>query len=218
MNNRVRFTALALVFLLVLALCGCKDLYDARGQVEDMLDTLQNGEYSEALENYVCEKEENKDFLGCIDGFTSEAYPAYEVQKTLFESIEYEIISGNTNGDGNIEFEVEITTISLEPMADILVEISETYEHDYMEENEADYHDPNTQKAISEGVLKRQVVAVEEYLKSDEKVMRTSTVYIETCKDDGKKGWKIHLNDELINALSGGIYTKYGPLLEKYMK
>ncbi len=218
MNNKVRFTALTLVFVFVLALCGCGDLYDARGQVEDMLDTFQNGEYSEALANYVCEKEENKDFLGCMDSFSPKGYPAYEVQKTLFESMEYEVISGNTNGDGNIEFEVEITTISLEPMADILVEISETYEHDYMEENEVDYDDPNVQKVISEGVLKRQVVAVKEYLKSDEMVMRTSTVYIETCKDKGKKNWKIHLNDELINALSGGIYTKHGPLLEVYEK
>ena len=91
----------------MLCICGCGEVKDAQNKLEGMLDTLKKGDYVSALEDYVCDKEENRDFLGCGDDFSKEGYPAYDAQKALFESIEYEVLGGKTTDGGNIIFDVK---------------------------------------------------------------------------------------------------------------
>ena len=214
MKKYVKFIAFASLVALMLCLCGCGEVKEAQNKLEDMLATLKKGDYVSALEDYVCEKEENRDFLGCGDDFSKEGYPAYDAQKALFESIEYKVLAGKTTEAGNIVFDVEITSLDLEPVADRLVELSETFEFNYMETNGDEMDEEELQKAIADAILLEQTEIINEYLKSDNKTTRTYKVTVEACHNS-KAGWKIHLNDEFINALAGGLYTKYGPMTDK---
>lgn len=211
MKKFSRIIAFAVLAVMVFMLSGCGEVSNAQKRVEGMLDTLKSGEYKQALEEYVCETEENKDFLGCEDDFSIENYPAYDAQMALFKSLKYKVLSSSTNGEGGIIFDVEITTLDLEPVGDRLVELSETFEYNYMEEQGEELSEEELQKAIDDAILREQIAVINEYLDSENKSERTSTVKIEVCHTDKKKPWMIHLNDEFINALAGGIYTKYGP-------
>lgn len=212
MKKIVRIIAVITMALLLVSLCGCGEVTDAKKRLEGMLDTLKEGNYDKALEEYICEKEENKDFLGCVGRFNSEGYPAYDAQKALFNSMEYEIQDSRVSENGSIFFTVKITTLDLEPVGDRLMEISETFQYNYMENSEAELTDEleeETQKAIFE----QQIAVINEYMEKDEKTTRTDTVEIELC--NAGNDWGVHLNDRLINSLAGGLYTKYGPVLEQ---
>ena len=214
MKKYMRVALIITLIAFMLCICGCGEVKDAQNKLEGMLDTLKKGDYVSALEDYVCDKEENRDFLGCGDDFSKEGYPAYDAQKALFESIEYEVLGGKTTDGGNIIFDVKITSLDLEPVADRLVDLSETFEFNYMEANGDEMDEEEMQKAIAESILLEQTEIINEYLKSANKTTRTYNVTVEACHN-GKVGWKIHLNDEFINALAGGLYTKYGPVSEK---
>ena len=213
MKMLCRIVALFTVFALVLCLAGCGEMRDAQAKLEGMINTLKDGDYVGALNDYVCEKETNRDFLGCGENFTKEGFPAYDAQVELFKSIEYKIISGNTTDNGNIIFDVEISSLDLEPVADRLVDLSETFEFNYMEEKGDEMNEEELQKAINDAILREQTIIIDEYLKSDNKTTRVYNVEVEACHNS-KAGWKIHLNDGFINALAGGLYTKYGPSVE----
>ncbi len=215
MKRFVRVLTVVVVLLLAVSLSGCGELNDARVRLEGMLDTLKEGNYTQALDEYVCEKEENKDFLGCGENFNLDAYPAYDAQKALFESIDYKVLSSEAVKGGNIMFNVEITTLDLQPVADRLVELSETFEYNYMEEKGEELSEEELQESIDKAILNEQLAIINSYLASEDKATRTSTVKVEMCHKDKGEPWKVHLNDEFINALAGGLYTKYGPILEQ---
>ena len=210
MKKIVKVSALIVVVCMMLCLCSCGEMKKAQGQLEAMLSSLQKGEYSRMLDEYICEKEENKDFLGCGDDFSKEGYPAYDAQMALFETMEYEILSGTMSETGDIVFDVEITTLNLEPVADRLVELSETFEFNYMEEMGDETNEEELQEIINEAILREQTAIITEYINSSNKTSQKYTVQVELCHNS-KAGWKVHLNDELVNALAGGLYTKYGP-------
>jgi len=210
MKKVLKVVTLITSLALVLCLSGCGEVKDAQGKLEGMLNSLKKGNYSEALSEYVCEKEANMDFLGCGDDFSKEGYPAYDAQMALFESMEYEIVSGKTTENGNLVFDVKITTLDLEPVADRLVDLSETFEFNYMEEMGDEMDEEEMQKIISEAILREQTAIISEYIETQDKSTKTYDVQVEACHNS-KDGWKIHLNDEFINALAGGLYTKYGP-------
>ncbi len=212
MKKFVRIIAVITMAVFLLSLCGCGEVTDAKKTLQGMLDTLKDGNYDKALEEYICEKEENKDFLGCVGRFNREGYPAYDAQKALFNSIEYEILDSRVAENGSIFFTVKITTLDLEPVGDRLMEISENFQYNYMENSEAELTDEledETQKAIFE----QQIAIINEYMEKEDKPTREDTVEVEVCS--AGKDWGVHLNDKLINSLAGGLYTKYGPVLEQ---
>ena len=63
MKKYVKLIAVASLVVFMLCLCGCGEVKEAQNKLEDMLATLKKGDYVSALEDYVCEKEENRDFL-----------------------------------------------------------------------------------------------------------------------------------------------------------
>ena len=62
MKKYIRVALIITLIAFMLCICGCGEVKDAQNKLEGMLDTLKKGDYVSALEDYVCDKEENRDF------------------------------------------------------------------------------------------------------------------------------------------------------------
>jgi len=215
MKRRFKIISLILVLLLAISFSGCNgEVRDAKKHLQKTLDTLKAGDYDKVLNEYVCKKDPNKDFLGCGDNFNIDGYPAYDAQKALFNSIKYEIVSEKVLDSENIEFKLKITALDLKPIAATLEEIRETTEAHYTEKNSEKMSAEELKKNIDEAVAKEQIETINSYLDSENKTTRTSTVTVELCYGENNGGWGVHLNDELIDAVVGGVYIQYAPAIK----
>ena len=83
MKKYVKLIAVASLVVFMLCLCGCGEVKEAQNKLEDMLATLKKGDYVSALEDYVCEKEENRDFLATFSLMISNVFTAVSIIRHL---------------------------------------------------------------------------------------------------------------------------------------
>jgi hypothetical protein len=201
--------ALALV-LSMLCVAGCSEVKEAQKSVEGMLNTLKSGDYIGALP-YISRMEGDNDFLATGGKFTEKDFAAYDMHKALFESIEYKVLGTKSENPATAVVELEITVLNLEPVAERLFKA--TNEYNFMaENNETDFTDEELGK-----ILTQQMMDIsKDYIKSGKTKTKTYTVNVNVCYEKDRV-WRVYPDEKLIDALTGGVYTKYDELLKEYL-
>lgn len=206
-----RFIALLVCALCVLMLTSCSEVKQAQRTLEEMLDTLKNGEYTLARDMYVSQMGGDNDFLGCKNSFNEEEFPAYAMHKALFDSLDYEVIKTVSDSPAQVTFLVEITALDLEPIADKLFETTEGFNF-MAENNEAEISEDEIN-----AVLTQQMVDISrDYLESEEKQTKKTQLEVNVCYEKDRV-WRVYPDDKLVNVLTGGVYNRYNRIMQEYM-
>jgi len=206
-----RFIALLVCALCVLTLTSCSEVKQAQRTLEEMLDTLKNGEYTLARDMYVSQMGGDNDFLGCKNSFNEEEFPAYAMHKALFDSLDYEVIKTVSDSPAQVTFLVEITALDLEPIADKLFETTEGFNF-MAENNEAEISEDEIN-----AVLTQQMVDISrDYLESEEKQTKKTQLEVNVCYEKDRV-WRVYPDDKLVNVLTGGVYNRYNRIMQEYM-
>ena len=208
-----RFFKGALIGLLsfcILLMAGCGEVKQAQKAVEDMLGALQKGDYISALP-HISRMEGDNDFLATGGKFTEKDFAAYDMHKALFETLEYKVKGVKSDNPATAEVDVELTVLNLEPVAEKLFKA--TNEYNFMaENNETDFTDEELSK-----ILTQQMTDIsKEYINSGKTTTKTYNVSVNVCYEKDRM-WRVYPDEKLIDALTGGVYTKYDSLLREYL-
>lgn len=202
--------ALALVFSLVLGLSSCGEDREAKGELSAMFAMLSEGKYDEAMKKYVAENDSGYDFLKTNGNFNEENFAAYKIHDALFKSLEYDIESSEVVNESEIHFKTKITTLDLSPVGKELAESAAAY-NAAAENAEADEKLSDSELNT---ILSQQMVNVsDEYLSGKDVKKRSRDVEIAMYYDPVGK-WFVHVDENLIEALCGGVYSAYYEALE----
>ena len=201
--------AFALVFS-VICISGCSETKQAQKSVESMFDCLKKGDYNGALP-YISRMEGDNDFLATGGKFTEDGFAAYEMHKALFESIDYKIKDIRIDNPAAAVADVELTALNLEPVAEELFKT--TNEYNFMaENNEAEI----TKDEINAFLTQQMIDISKEYIESNDKITKTYNIKVNICYEKDRE-WRVYPDETLIDALTGGVYTKYDELLTQYV-
>lgn len=213
MKNKIfRFIALLMCALCVLSLASCSEVKEAQRTLEEMLDTLKNGEYTLARDMYVSQMGGDNDFLGCKNSFNEEEFPAYAMHKALFDTLEYKVIKTVSESPAQVTFLVEITALDLEPVADKLFETTEGFNF-MAENNEAEISEEEVN-----AVLTQQMVDIShDYLAGEDKQTKKTQLEVNVCYEKDRV-WRVYPDDKLVNVLTGGVYNRYNRIMQEYTK
>ncbi len=210
-NKTFRLAAFFLCILLMLSFTSCSEVEQAQNSLESMLETLQQGNYTEARDLYVSKMGGDNDFLGCKDSFNAEEFPAYDMHRELFTTMEYKIIETVSDEPAKVTFLAEITTVDLEPIADMLFSTTEGF--NFMAENN---ETQITEEEIN-AVLTQQMVDIShDYLQSEERKDKTTQIEINVCYEKDRV-WRVYPDDNLVNVLTGGVYNRYNMIMQEHL-
>lgn len=210
-NILSRFFVLFLCVLLAVSLTSCSEVKQAQKALEDMFATLKEGDYTTARDTYVSRMGGDNDFLGCKDSFNAEEFPAYEMHKELFTTMDYKILETVSDETQKVTFLVEMTVLDLEPIADKLFTTTEDFNF-MAENNEAEISEDEIN-----AVLTQQMVDISrDYLKSEERKNKTTQFEINVCYEMDRV-WRVYPDDNLVNALTGGVYNRYNESMQEYL-
>ena len=206
-----KFLSLLLCILLSLSLTSCSEVKQAQKALEDMFNTLIDGDYITARDSYVSKIGGDNDFLGCKDNFSKEGFPAYEMHKELFDTMEYKVLKTVSEKPQKVTFLVEVTALNLEPVADELFNTTEGF----------NFMARNNEAEISEeeinAVLTQQMVDISrDYLKSEDRKTKTTQLEINVCYEMDRV-WRVYPDDRLVNVLTGGVYNRYNMIMQEYL-
>jgi len=211
-NKLLRLTALIMCVLFVVSFASCSEVKQAQRSLEEMLDTLIKGDYLTARDAYISQMGGDNDFLGCKDNFNEENFPAYDMHKELFSTMEYKVIKTVLDEPARVTFLVEITALDLEPVADKLFETTENFNF-MAENNETELTDEEIN-----AVLTQQMVDIShDYLKGEDRKMKTTQLEVNVCYEKDRV-WRVFPDDKLVNVLTGGVYNRYNRIMQEYLE
>ncbi len=211
-NRLLRLTALIMCVLFVVSFASCSEVKQAQRSLEEMLDTLIKGDYLTARDAYISQMGGDNDFLGCKDNFNEENFPAYDMHKELFSTMEYKVIKTVLDEPARVTFLVEITALDLEPVADKLFETTENFNF-MAENNETELTDEEIN-----AVLTQQMVDIShDYLKGEDRKMKTTQLEVNVCYEKDRV-WRVFPDDKLVNVLTGGVYNRYNRIMQEYLE
>ncbi len=211
-NRLLRLTALIMCVLFVVSFASCSEVKQAQRSLEEMLDTLAEGDYLTARDAYISQMGGDNDFLGCKDNFNAENFPAYDMHKELFSTMEYKVIKTVLDEPARVTFLVEITALDLEPVADKLFETTENFNF-MAENNETELTDEEIN-----AVLTQQMVDIShDYLKGEDRKMKTTQLEVNVCYEKDRV-WRVFPDDKLVNVLTGGVYNRYNRIMQEYLE
>ncbi len=205
-----KLIALLVCVVLTLTFTSCGETKQAKKCVEDMFDTLIQGNYTQARDMYVSQMGGDNDFLGCKDSFNKDDFPAFDMHHKLFTTLNYKIIKTISEEPARITFLAEVTAIDLEPVADALFSAAENYNF-MAENNEAQ----TTEDEINAILTQRMVDISHDYLESDEIKTKTTQLEINVCYEKDRV-WRVYPDDKLVNVLTGGVYNRYNMILQEH--
>ena len=206
-----KFLAIFVLITMLVCLVGCGEDSEAKGELKSMFSLLCDGKYTEAMEKYVAETDSGYDFLKCGENFNKESFATYDMNMAVFESLKYSIESSKVINESEIHFKVKLTTLDLTPVGKELAENVAAYN--------ATAENAGADEKLSDdelnAILSQQTVSIsEEYLSDNDIKKRTSEVEIAMYYDPIGK-WFVHIDDNLIDALTGGVYTAYYDAIKK---
>lgn len=198
-----KLTVILLCFLLALSVTSCGEVKQAQKSMEDMFALLKEGKYDEACDAHISKLGGDNDFLACKGKFNETDFPAYEMHKELFSTLEYKVLETVSSTTTKVTLRVEITTLDLEPIGEELLNI--LTEYNYMADNS---ETPITEEEKNEFGLQRLEEISHDYLEGNERKTRTSTVDVNIYYEKDQT-WKVYPDDPLVNILTGGAYNNF---------
>ena len=195
-----RLVAAALATLMLLSLCGCGSITDkAEASVSGMFDAFKALDFEKARD-YV-----DVDSMKLSEYDTNEDADYERFMSTLFDRLDYKIVSSEELDDETVNVVVEITAVDMKAvLKDYVAEalkyaFSNTLEDPQPTEEE-------TQKKMEDLFI---ASATKEGLDTV-----TSVVTIKVVNDDGN--WKIVSDDPLVDALFGGLISAIEEISESF--
>lgn len=204
-SRLLKLISLMLSVLLVLGLAGCGEDKEARDRLSKMFDTLKEGNYIEAVTNYVAKTDSGYDFLHSGEKFTKEDFPAYDMHLAVFKSLKYDIKETKVIDETQIHYITDITTIDLSPVGKELA--STTAAYNIAAEN-AEADEKFTDSELNELLTQQMVNISTEYLNNKDIKTRTTEVEV-ILYYDVATGWMVYIDEKLADALNGGVYETF---------
>ena len=198
-----KLTVILLCFLLVLSVTSCSEVKQAQKSMEDMFALLKEGKYDEACTFHISTLGGDNDFLACRGKFNEKEFPAYEMHKELFSTLEYKVLETVSSSTTKVTLRVEITTVDLEPVGENLLDV--LTEYNYMADNS---ETPITEEERTEFGLQRLEEISQDYLSGSDRKNKTSVIDVNIYFEKGQT-WKVYPDDTLVNVLTGGAYNKF---------
>lgn len=200
-----KITAAFLILAALLCLPGCSEDKVAKQNLSEMLDTLKEGKYVDALTKYVAHTDSGYDFLHSGNNFTKDDFPAYDMHMAVFKSLKYNIKKTKIIGETEIHFITDISTIDLVPVGKELAQMTAAYN---ISSENAEEDEKLSDSEIND-ILSQQMLNISsEYLKRDDIKERKTEVEV-IMYYDVNSGWLVYMDEPLADALSGGVYEAY---------
>jgi len=207
----LRFAALAVALISVICLTSCSEDNLAKKTVEDMFDTLKQGDYVKARDLYISQMAGDNDFLGCKNNFDEEHFPAYAMHEALFTTLDYKIIKKISGDPVKVTFLVEVEALDLSPVAEELFVAAEGY--NFMAENN---EGQITEEEIKSVLTQQMVDISKDYIKSDDAKTVKTELEVNVCYEKDQV-WRVYPDDKLVNVLTGGVYERYNEIMQDYV-
>lgn len=180
--------AIVLVFTLMFALTGCGETKKAEATVNSMFAAFKNTDF-DAASKYVNVDEINSS-EGETDGISTKL-----VMKTIFNKLDYKILSSEKIDNGTVKVKTEITVTDMRPVLGDFFTKAMQYAFSTA------FSDP--QPSEEETNKKAEEMFIESASK-DNLATVTNEVDIEVVKTKNGE-WKIETDDIFANALLGGL-------------
>lgn len=189
MKNKARtLITLLLAVSVLFSLTACGEVQKAENTVNGMLSAFKNMDF-ETVKMYM-----NTEDIDDNDT-SNEALDTEYISTPLAENFEYRIISSEKTDDSNVIVKTEITTIDMKPvMSDFLVNAIQYSFAMAFSDSQPSEEEQNQKMAemFSESVENAEAGTV------------TNEVDIKVAKNEDNE-WKIQAEDDLLNALLGGL-------------
>ena len=180
--------AIVLMFTLMFALTGCGETKKAEATVNSMFAAFKNTDF-DAASKYVNVDEINSS-EGETDGISTKL-----VMKTIFNKLDYKILSSEKIDNGTVKVKTEITVTDMRPVLGDFFTKAMQYAFSTA------FSDP--QPSEEETNKKAEEMFIESASKDDLETV-TNEVDIEVVKTKNGE-WKIETDDIFANALLGGL-------------
>ena len=195
-----RLVAAALATLMLLSLCGCGSITDkAEASVSGMFDAFKALDFEKARD-YV-----DVDSMKLSEYDTDEDADYERYMSTLFDRLDYKIVSSEEVDDETVNVVVEITAVDMKVVLKDYV--SEALKYAFSNTLE----DP--QPTEEEMQQKMEDLFIASATKEGLDTV-TSVVTIKVVNDDGN--WRIVSDDPLVDALFGGLISAIEEISESY--
>lgn len=209
-KNFLKLISAVLSFSLILCLSGCSEEKAAKNNLESMIAELKDGNYYEAVTNYIYDEDNSNDFLNCGENFNENAFPAYKMHMAVFDSLKYNIKDTKIISQSEIHFITDITTIDLTPVGEELASMATAYN---ISSSNAEEDEKLTDSELNDIMTQQLGNISNEYLNGDN--VKTVSSEVEIITGYTKEGkWLIYMDEALYNALTGGVYKAFYDVIE----
>lgn len=182
------FAASFVVLSLLLSLTGCGEVQKAETSVQNMFAALKALDFEEAQKYIDLEEMKTADSEEVLSGNTE------LFMKTLFDRLDYEIVSSEKVDSNTVQVQTKITAVDMAPVLQNFLTAAMQYAFANA------FADP--QPTEEETAQKMEELFVESATQPDLATV-VNEVSIQVVKEDN--AWKIASDDALVDALLGGL-------------
>lgn len=182
------FAASFVVLSLLLSLTGCGEVQKAETSVQNMFAALKALDFEEAQKYIDLEEIKTTDSEEVLSGNTE------LFMKTLFDRLDYEIVSSEKVDSNTVQVQTKITAVDMAPVLQNFLTAAMQYAFANA------FADP--QPTEEETAQKMEELFVESATQPDLATV-VNEVSIQVVKEDNT--WKIASDDALVDALLGGL-------------